>query len=150
MVSTESVQPSLARKDSGLVPQTSKKDDRGSHLERLSFAKQGSRCTPQASKKGRRVPERLKMPGAGVEDFVPWVSLISSRPLARKEEEEENKMADLFHNFDARKRKRGANFKRATGATFEVASEASQQSSGESSDVQAIIVSGSPEMSFHG
>ena len=59
-------------------------------------------------------------------------------------------MADLFQNFGARKRKRGANFKRATGATFEVASEASQQSSGESSDVQAIIVSGSPEMSFHG
>ena len=59
-------------------------------------------------------------------------------------------MADLFHNSGARKCKRGANFKRATGATFEVASEASQQSSGESSDVQAIIVSGSPEMSFHG
>ena len=101
MVSTESVQPSLGRKDSGLVPQASKKDDKGSRLERLSFAKQGSRSTPQASKKGSRVPERLKIPGAGVEDFVPWVSPISSRPLARNEEEEDNKMADLFHSFGA-------------------------------------------------
>ena len=76
------------------------------------------------------MPERLKMHGTGVEDFVPWVSLISSRPPAREEEEEEDEMADLVHNFNARKRKRGANFKWATGATLEVASEASQQPSG--------------------
>ena len=34
-------------------------------------------------------------------------------------------MADLIHNFGARKRKRGANFKRAIGAIPEVAGEAS-------------------------
>ena len=31
----------------------------------------------KASKKGSQVPEWLRAPGAGVEDFVPWVSLIS-------------------------------------------------------------------------
>ena len=74
-----------------------------SHLERLPFAKKGSRPAPQASKKGRRVPEWLKTPGARVEDFVPWVSPIFSRPSAREEEEEEEEMADLIHNFGTRK-----------------------------------------------
>ena len=150
VISTQSGQPSLAREDFGLVPQASKKDDRGSRLERLPFAKKGSLPAPQASKKGTRVPERLKTPGAGVEDFVPWVSPISSRPLAREEEEQEEEMANLVHNFGARKRKRGANFKQATGATPEVAGEASQQPSEESSNVQALVVSDSPEMGFHG
>ena len=36
-------------------------------------------------------------------------------------------MADLVHNFGARKRKRGASFKRATDATPEVVGEANQQ-----------------------
>ena len=49
--------------------------------------------------------ERLKTPRTGVEDFVPWVSPISSRPLAREEEEEEDEMADLVHNFGAWKLK---------------------------------------------
>ena len=53
--------------------------------------------------------------------FVPWVSPISNLPLTREEKEEEDEMDDLVHNFDARKCKRGANFKRATGATPEVA-----------------------------
>ena len=44
--STRSKQPSLAREDSGLVPQASKKDDGGSHLEILPFAKKGSRPSP--------------------------------------------------------------------------------------------------------
>ena len=53
-----------------------------------------------------------------MEDFVPWVPLISARPLAREEEEEEeDEMADLIHSFGTRKRKRGASFKRETDAT---------------------------------
>ena len=43
-------------------------------------------------------------------------------------------MADLVHNFDARKRKRGANFKRATDATPEVVGEVDQHLTGEGSD----------------
>ena len=60
------------------------------------------------------------------------------------------KMADLVHNFGARKHKRGANFKQATGATPGVAGEASQQPSDESWDVYALGFSDSPEMGFHG
>ena len=59
-------------------------------------------------------------------------------------------MVDLVHNFGARKRKRGAIFKRAIDATLKVTGEASQQPTGESSDVQTIVVSDSPEMGFHG
>ena len=70
-----------------------------------------------------------------MEDFVPWVPPISSRPPVREEEKEEDEMAGLVHNFGARKRKRGANFKRVTSATPEVAGEASQQPFDESSDV---------------
>ena len=140
VISTQSGQPSLAREDSDLVPQASKKDDSGSRLNRLPFTKKGSHPSPQASKKGRRVPERLKTPRTRVEDFVPWVSPISSHPLSREEEEDEDEMADPIHNFSARKHKRGANFKRATGTTHEVASEASQQPSDKSLNVQAIVV----------
>ena len=49
------------------------------------------------------MPERPKAPGAGVEDFVPWVSPISSCLPASEEEEEEDEMVDLVHNFGARK-----------------------------------------------
>ena len=150
VISTQSGQPSFAKEDSDLIPQAYEKDDKGSRLKCLPFAKKGFRPTPQASKKGRRVPKRIKTPGAGVEDFVPWVSPISSRPPDREEEENEEEKVDLLHNFGARKRKRGANFKRATGATPEVASKASQQPSGGSSDVQVIVVLDSPEMGFHG
>ena len=73
------------------------------------------------------MPERLKTPRARVEDFISWVSPISSCPPAREDEEDEEEMADLVHNFGARKHKRGASFKWATGATPEVAGEASQQ-----------------------
>ena len=59
-------------------------------------------------------------------------------------------MADLVHNFGARKCKRGANFKRVTGATPEVASGASQQPPDESLDVQVIVALDSPETGFHG
>ena len=59
-------------------------------------------------------------------------------------------MVDLVHNFGARKRKRSANVKLATGATPEVVDEASQQPSDESSDVQAIVISDSLKMGFHG
>ena len=106
VISPKPGQPSLAREDSGLVSQTYKKDDRGSRLESLPLTKMGSRLAPQASKKGRRVAERLKMPRAGVEDFLLLVSPISSTPpppFAREEEEEDEEMAYIIHNFDARK-----------------------------------------------
>ena len=59
-------------------------------------------------------------------------------------------MVDLVHNFGARKHKRSANVKLATGATLKVVDEASQQPFDESSDVQAIVISDSLKMGFHG
>ena len=59
-------------------------------------------------------------------------------------------MADLVHNFGARKRKRGTGFKRATDATLEVVGEADEHPTGEGLDGQAIVVMESPEMGFHG
>ena len=98
-------QPSLAREDSGLAPRASKKVERGSRLEGFPFTKKDSRPAPQASKKGRRVLERRRAPGAGLEDFIPWVAPISSLPPTREEEEENDEMVNLVYNFDARKRK---------------------------------------------
>ena len=40
-----------------------------------------------------------------MEDFVPWVSPISSRPPASEEEEDEDEVLDLVHNFGTQKHK---------------------------------------------
>ena len=121
VISTQSKQPSLVREDFGFVPQASKKDDRGSRLEHLPFAKKGSRPAPQASKKGRRVPEQLKTPGATMEDFFPWVSLISSHPLLGKQMKRRKRWLILFTTSAHGSANEGANFKRAICATLEVA-----------------------------
>ena len=98
------------------------------------------------SKKGLSIEEEegdvraTKGSGAGVEDFVPRVPPISSHPPDWEEEEEEDEMSNLIHNFAARKRKRDASFKRAVDVIPEVAG-------GDGPDVQAIVISGSPEMS---
>ena len=84
-----------------------------------------------------------------MEDFVPWVTPISSLPPTSEKEEEEDDMVDLVHNFDARKRKRGASFKRATDTTPEVVREVDHHPIGKGSDGQAIVVVDSPEMGFH-
>ena len=76
------------------------------------------------------MPERRRVPDAGVEDFVPLVVSISSLLPASEEEEEEDEMADLIHNFGARKHKQGASFKRATDVTPEVVGEADQHPTG--------------------
>ena len=59
-------------------------------------------------------------------------------------------MADLVHDFGARKRKRGSSFKRATDATPAVVSEDDQHPTSGGSKGQAIIVMDSPEIGFHG
>ena len=51
-------------------------------------------------------------------------------------------MSDLVHNFIARKRKRDASFKQAVDAIPEVAG-------GDGSDVQVIVILGSPEMGLN-
>ena len=82
------------------------------------------------------------MPGTGVEDFVPWVVLISSLPLASEGEEDEDGMADFIHNFGS--------FERTTDVTPEVMGEAEQHLSDGGSKEQAIVVMDSPKIGFHG
>ena len=76
---------------------------------------------------------------ARVEDFVPWILPISSRPSDLEEKEEEDEMFDLVYNFAAHKQKHDASFKRVAEAIPEVVR-------GEVLDVQAIVITGSPEM----
>ena len=130
VISLRPKQPPLTREDFGPTPQASKEVDRRSRLKHLPFTKKDSRPTPQASKKGRQVPKRRRTLSARVEDFVHWVASISNRPPAREEEEEEDEMADLVHNFDARKRKQGTSFKRVTDVTLEVVCKAAEHPTG--------------------
>ena len=51
-----------------------------------------------------------------MKDFVPWVPPISSRPLDREEEEEDDEMSNLIHNFATRKQKQEASFEIAADA----------------------------------
>ena len=150
VISLRPKQSSLAREDPDVAPQASKEVDRCNHLKRLPFTKNDSRPAPQVSKKGRLVPEQRRPPGIRVEDFVPWVAPISSLPLDSEEEEEEDEMADLIHNFGVRKCKRGASFNRTTDVTPEAMGEADQHSTGGGSEERAIVVMDLLEMGFHG
>ena len=75
-----------------------------------------------------------------MEDFFPWVVLISSHPPVSEEEEEEDEMADLVHNFSVQRRKRGASFKQVTDATPEVVGEVDQHPTGGGLEENAIVV----------
>ena len=77
-----------------------------------------------------------------MEDYVPWVPPISNHPPDWEEEEEEDKMSDLVHNFATRKKKRDVSFKWVVDAIPEVPG-------GEGLDVQAIVILGSPEMGLN-
>ena len=142
VIRTQPGQPSSASENSGPTPQASGQGERGGRLERLPLERKGSRPTPQALKRRKGMPRRQKVPGARVEDFVPWVPPISSHPPNWEEEEKEDEMSDLVHNFAARKQKHDASFKRVADAIADVAG-------GEGSDLQEIVISGSPEMGLN-
>ena len=82
--------------------------------------------------------------------FCPLVYPDIHSPPASEEEEDEDKMADLIHNFGARKRKWGASFMQATYAFPKVVCEVDQQPTGRGSEERAIVVVDSPEIGFHG
>ena len=132
-------QSSYVSEDSGQASQASRQCEEGSHLGRLPLARKGSRPAPRAVKGKKGTLGQKKVPGAGVENFVPWVPPISNHPPNWEEEEEEKEMFDLVHNFATRKRKRDVSFKRVVDVVPEVAG-------GKGPDVQVIVISGSPEM----
>ena len=139
----------FASEDSSLTPQASKLVEGSSRLERPPLTRKGSRPTPQASKKKKGTLRRQKVVGAETEDFIPWVPPISRRSLDWEKVEEEDGMSDLIHNFAAWKRKRDASLEQATCAILEVAGGSGLPRSDEGSEVQAIVISGSPEMGLN-
>ena len=84
-----------------------------------------------------------------LEDFISWIPQISRRSLELEEEEEEDGMFDLVHNFTARKRKRDAIREQVASALPEVAGGSGRPRSNEGLEVQAIVISGSPKMGLN-
>ena len=80
VISTQPVHPSSTSEDSGPAPWASKWGERGSCLERLPLEIKDSRHAPRTLMKRKGTSERQNIPRAGVEDFVPSVPPISSRP----------------------------------------------------------------------
>ena len=148
MISTQPAQPSFISEDSGPTPQVSKQVEGGGCLECPSLVIKDSCLAPRASKKKKG--RRLKVARARAEDFIPWVPPISYRsPNKEEEEEEEDDMFDLVHNFAAWKRKRDASLEQVADAVPEVAGGTGQSCLDRGSEVQAIVISSSPEMSLN-
>ena len=83
-----------------------------------------------------------------MEDFISWIPPISRHSLDLEEEEEDG-LSDLVHNFAARKRKRDGILEQAVSALPEVAGGSDQPRLDEGSEVQAIVISGSLEMGLN-
>ena len=150
VISTQPAQPSSASKDSGPAPQASRQAEGGIHLEHPSLAIKDSRLAPRASKKRKGTLRPQKVDRARVEDFILWVPPISCRSQDKEEEEEEeNNMSILIHNFAARNRKRDASLEQAADAVPEVAGGSGHPCPDGGSEVQAIIILGSPEMGLN-
>ena len=132
-------QPFSTNEDSGPAPRASRQGEGGSCLERLPLARKDSRPAPRAVKRKKGTPGKKKVPRPGGQISSLRFPLISSHPPDREEEEEGEEMSDLVHNFDARKLKRDASFKRAIDVVPEEAVR-------EGPNVQAIVISSSPEM----
>ena len=131
VISTQPVQPSSTSEDFSSAPQAYRQGERGSRLERLPLERKGSRPTPRTLKRRKGTLGGQNVPWAGMEDFVPWVPPISSHYPDWGEEEEEDGMFDLIHNFAARKRKRDASFERAADAIPKVVGGSGQSRSNE-------------------
>ena len=131
-------------KDSNSASPGPGRDERGIGPARLPLPRKGIGSAPrvlQIRKKGTGWVKST--PRAQVEDFIPWVHLEPSRPSASKEEEEEKEMTGLVDRYATRKRKR-----------YEDAEREADQVKGSNrlptdggSEMQAIVISASPEMS---
>ena len=77
-----------------------------------------------------------------MKDFVPWVRPESSRPLDLEEEEKEEEMTGLLDRYAAKKQKWQKSSKREP----DQAEGSNRLATDGDSEIQAIIISGSPEM----
>ena len=108
-----------------------------------------SHLTPRASKKKKGRGQ--KVAGVGAEDFILWVPPISrhSPDMEEEKEEDDDDMSGLVHNFAARNRKRDVILEQTADVVPKVARGSSQPCPDGGSKVQAIFISGSPEMSLN-
>ena len=101
---------------------------------------------PRASKKKKGTLRRPKFVG----DFIPWVPPISHRsPDKEEKKEKEDDMSGLIHNFDARNRKRDVILEQVANVVPNVAGGSGQLFPDGGSEVQTIVISGSPEMGLN-
>ena len=77
-----------------------------------------------------------------MKDFIPWVRPESSWLVDLEEEEEEEEMTGLLDSYAAKKRKRRESSKRE----LDQAEGSNQLITDGGSEMQAIVISGSPEM----
>ena len=77
-----------------------------------------------------------------MKDFIPWVRPESSRPTVLEDKEEEEEMTGSLDRYVARKRKR----QESAESEADQAEGSNRPSTDGGSEMQAIIISGSPEM----
>ena len=112
-----------------------------SRSERPPLAIKDSCLAPRASKKMKG--RRQKVAEARADDFILWVPLISCRsPNREDEEEEEDELSSLVHNFVARKWKRDAILEQAANVIPKAARGLSKPGPDGGSEVQAIVIPG--------
>ena len=95
------------------------------------------------------IPGRRKVPGAVVEDFVPWAPSESKPPSDLEEEDEEDEMYGLLHRYATRKRKRGAISKSVADSIPEPVGGSSHPATDGNSEVQEIVISSSPKIGLN-
>ena len=119
---------------------------RSSRPERLPLPGRVAGSAPRVVKiKHKGAAGRRNAPGSKGEDFVPWVSFEHEDFQDLEEEEREERMTGLLDSYAARKRQRQL----SSGIEFDIApaqaAGPSQPAAEGGSEVQVIIIPGSPE-----
>ena len=119
---------------------------RSSHSERMPLPGQVAGFAPRVIKiKRKGAAGQRNAPGSKGEDFVPWVSAEHEDFQDLEEEEREERMTRLLDRYAARKRK----WQLSSGSESDIApaqaTGPSQPVAKGGSEVQAIIIPGSPE-----
>ena len=119
---------------------------KSSRPERLPLPEKVARSAPRVIKiKRKGVARRRNAPGSKGEDFVPWVSAEHEDFQDFEEEEREERMTRLLDHYAAHKMKRQLSFGSESNIAPAQAAEPSQSITEGGSEVQAIIILGSPE-----
>ena len=141
--SGSSTSPSEDSRSDNLVPS---RRTRTSGPERLPLLERVAGSAPQVVKiKRKGAAGQRNAPGSKGEDFVPWVSAEHEDFQDLEEEEREERMTGLLNRYAANKRKRQLSFDSESDIASAQAAGPSQPAAKGGSEVQAIIIPGSPE-----